>query len=114
MWLLFGYILSTYLFYLPWLPFWRESFQEDNGIVVMMATVVVFLSPILLPLMIAMMGAMFYLQMYENSQLLALGLLFVPLLYYGIILTASIYLIRWIAERFRRWLNKQSLMRLQQ
>ena len=108
LWLLFAYILSTYLFYLPWLPYWKESFHEDNGIIVMAATTMVFLSPLIFPLVLGLMGVSILIQLFESHPFLALLAMFSPVIYYAFILTISVFIIRMVAERLRRWLVKQS------
>lgn len=109
-WLFFAYLLSAYLFYLPFIPFWRDSFQEDNGMVVMAATTMVFLSPIVLPFVLGMMGIMLFVGTYEVHPVLALGIMFLPLLYYAIVLMVSVLIIRALAEWMRRWLSGKAMV----
>ncbi len=108
-WFIIAYILSTYLFYLPWLPFWRESFQDDNGVTVMLATVMVFLSPLIFPLILGMMGLVTYMQIAENNPLLAVAAFFWPLLYYTVVLIVSVLLTRYLKNLILRRLTGRDL-----
>ncbi|MHC4551600.1 MAG: hypothetical protein ACYSUT_02375 [Planctomycetota bacterium] len=106
-WLLWAYILSTYLFFLPWLPFWGQIFEDDNGMVVMAATVMLFLSPLIFPLTLGMMGLSLYVQVAEKNMFLAVAAFFLPLLYYAVILAISVLIVRYLNRRVSRWINKK-------
>ncbi|MHC4184316.1 MAG: hypothetical protein ACYSUC_00310 [Planctomycetota bacterium] len=99
-----AYVLSTYLFYLPWLPSWQSSFQDDTGLIVWFAQLTVLLSPLVFPLAFGMIVLEVYLEVSETYPFLALGVPFLFLFYYGVVLTVSVFIVRLIAKRLRRWL----------
>jgi hypothetical protein len=99
---LVGYFLASYLFWLPWLPFWRSSFADDPGIVLFVATWMVILSPLVMPVVIALMGLVFFSQTYEKNLLMAMGTMLLPFAYYAFVLVISVLIIRWLSRRLNK------------
>lgn len=75
--------------------------------VVMAATVMLFLSPLIFPLTLGMMGLSLYIQIAEKNIFLAAAAFFLPLLYYAVILVISVLIVRYFNSRVSRWINKK-------
>lgn len=67
-----------------------------------------FLSPVIFPLILGGMGFVLFVQTYESNVFLGISLLFAPLLYYAIVLVVSIFIVRYITERLRRRLVEKT------
>jgi len=98
----FGYILASYLFWAPWMPFWRSSMEQDPGLVVLIATWMVILSPLVMPFVIAAMGLNLFFQYHQANLPKAIGAMFLPFAYYALVLTISVLIIRWLSKRLNK------------
>ncbi len=103
---LHSYILSTYLFWLPWMFTWRSSMEEDNGMVVMGATMMVFLSPLTVPLCLVFLPIVIFVQLLNTNIFFRLGmsLLFLTLifLYYVFLFFVSTSIVRYVTRRLKK------------
>ena len=99
---LHSYILSSYLFWLPWMFTWEESSRDYNGLVVQLSNLMVLFSPIALPFVMIMFPISFIAETVDTNIFIGIGMCCLFFLYYAFVLFVSYRIVRHIIRFLKK------------